>query len=74
MKNSRFTESQIVSILKAADAGAKVKEICCRHGISDVTGTVRQLRRQPRSGRRTRRARLFFAWRAGNSRRCPEVH
>ena len=37
MKNSRFTESQIVSILKEADAGGKVKEICRRHGISDAT-------------------------------------
>jgi len=37
MKNSRFTESQIVSILKEADTGAKVKEICRRHGISDAT-------------------------------------
>ena len=37
MKNSRFTESQIVSILKESDAGNKVKDICRRHGISDAT-------------------------------------
>ena len=33
MKRSRFTESQIVSILKEADAGAKIKELCRKHGI-----------------------------------------
>ena len=37
MKRSRFSESQIVSILKEADAGAKIKELCRKHGISDAT-------------------------------------
>jgi putative transposase len=37
MKRSRFTETQIVSILKEADAGGSVKDICRRHGISPAT-------------------------------------
>jgi len=37
MKKSRFTETQIVSILKAVDAGMKVEEICRKHGISNAT-------------------------------------
>ncbi len=37
MKKARFTESQIVSILKPADSGMKVDEICRQNGISNVT-------------------------------------
>ena len=37
MKSSRFTETQIISILKEADAGVLVKDICRKHGISDAT-------------------------------------
>ena len=37
MKKSKFTESQIVAILKEADAGIKVADVCRKHGISQPT-------------------------------------
>lgn len=33
----RFTEEQIITILKEAEAGLPVKELCRKHGISDAT-------------------------------------
>ena len=33
----RFTDEQIVTILKEGEAGVPVKEICRKHGISDAT-------------------------------------
>lgn len=37
MKKSRFTESQIVAILKENDSGMKVSDVCRKHGISEPT-------------------------------------
>jgi putative transposase len=37
MKKSRFSEHQIVQILKQADAGIKTADICRQYGISETT-------------------------------------
>lgn len=37
MKKSRFSEDQIIGILKEQQAGLPVTEICRKHGISDAT-------------------------------------
>ena len=37
MKGSRFSEEQIIGILREQEAGAKTQEVCRRHGISDAT-------------------------------------
>ena len=37
MKKSRFSESQIVGILKEVEMGAKVAETCRKHGVSEPT-------------------------------------
>ena len=37
MKKSRFTDSQIIAVLKQAQGGAPVPELCREHGISSAT-------------------------------------
>ncbi len=37
MKRKRFSEEQIIGVLKESEAGAKTDDICRRHGVSSAT-------------------------------------
>jgi putative transposase len=37
MKKRRFTEEQIIAVLKEQEAGAKAADLCRKHGISEAT-------------------------------------
>ena len=37
MRRSKFSETQIISILKAVEAGRSVRDVCREHEVSDAT-------------------------------------
>jgi len=37
MKTSRYTEAQICAILRQAEGGVPVAELCCEHGMSNAS-------------------------------------
>ena len=37
MKTSRYTDSQIMAILKQAEAGSSIPELCLEHGMSSAS-------------------------------------
>ena len=37
MKAKRYTEEQIIAVLREGEAGAKVAELCRKHGMSEAT-------------------------------------
>ena len=37
MARKRYTEEQIIAVLKEAEAGAKTSELCRKHGVSEAT-------------------------------------
>jgi putative transposase len=78
MKRARFSEEQIIRILKEAESGAKITELCWRHGISDAMFytwrskygglEMSEMRRLRQLGEENRRLKSIVADQALNTR------
>jgi hypothetical protein len=66
MKKSRYTEEQIIGILKQHEAGVKTAGLCREHGISDATFYGRSIRSRTRMRPKQARgnAGVWKAWKA----------
>jgi putative transposase len=47
MKRSRFSEEQIIAILREQESGVSVADLCRKHGVSDASIYKRKAKSEP---------------------------
>lgn len=85
MVRRRYTEEQIIAVLREGEAGAKVADLCCKYGMSDATYynwkakyaglTVSELKRLKALEEENRRLKQIVGnrrWISGRSRNCSQ--
>jgi putative transposase len=83
MKARRYTEEQIIAVLKEGEAGARVADLCRKHGMSDATYynwkakyaglTVNELKRLKALEEENRRLKQIVAEQALDNRALKEL-